>query len=239
MYPLDYSFLTGIFLAFVLAVIAVLYDCHVAIKQRLKRVPMLIYRVLPALLLSGGCGLMAAIAFCFTDGKGDTLVDSVLGLRQPNPILRGVFVGLTVLVLIRSRISNIKGAEIGGELVYNSGRTWVMRVLNRKWRAYKTQHEKLNLNAALEFPDYEKKMLEELRDSLKTEDEEFRDFVGSQIRTVTSNRPATAFNKTSAEWKDYYRTLTNLALDYSGPEVFEGWIEFKDPRKSKPAKAQR
>jgi len=39
-------------------------------------------------------------------------------------------VGLTVLVLIRSKLSSIKGAEIGGELAYNSGRVWVMQSLN-------------------------------------------------------------------------------------------------------------
>jgi hypothetical protein len=126
------QFAIGAVLALVLAVATVLYDCHVAVRDRLKRVPLIIFKVPAALALSVACGLTAIIAFCFTDGKGDTLVDSVLGMRQPNAVLRGAIVGLTVLVLIRSKISSFKGAEIGGELIYNSCRTWVMQSLNRQ-----------------------------------------------------------------------------------------------------------
>lgn len=75
MHGIDSSFAIGVLLAFLLAVITVLYDCHVAVQDRLKRVPMLIFRVPSALALSAACGLTAAIAFSFTDGKGKTLVD--------------------------------------------------------------------------------------------------------------------------------------------------------------------
>ncbi len=227
----DLSLAAGAFLALLFAVFTVLYDCHVAVQERLKRVPMLIFRVPPALVLSVACGLTAAIAFFFTDGKGDTLIDSVLGLKQPNPILRGMLVGLTVLVLIRSKISSFKGAEIGGELVYNSGRTWVMRSLNRKWRAFKAEFNELNLSTALAFAGYQDRLAAELRDSLRTQSEDFRNFVESQLKNVIDNRPQTNFDPHSQEWQTYYRTLTNLALDYSGPDVFEEWIQFRDPRK--------
>lgn len=230
MHGIDSSFALGVLLAFFLAVVTVLYDCHVAVQDRLKRVPMLIFRVPSALALSTACGLTAAIAFSFTDGKGKTLVDSVLGLQQPNTILRGAFVGLTVLVLIRSKISSFKGAEIGGELVYNSGRTWVMQSLNRKWRAYKSRFNELNLASAMAFQDYEARLLAELRDSLRTQTEDFRNFVESQIKNLTDNRPKSNFRVDQPEWQTYYRTLTTLALDYSGPDVFEGWIQFKRPQ---------
>jgi hypothetical protein len=231
MHAFDLSLAVGALLALLFAVFTVLYDCHVAVQERLKRVPMLIFQVPPALVLSIACGLTAAIAFFFTDGKGDTLIDSVLGLKQPNPILRGILVGLTVLVLIRSKISSFKGAEIGGELVYNSGRTWVMRSLNRKWRAFKAKFNELNLATALAFAGYQDRLAAELRDSLRTQSEDFRNFVESQLKNVIDNRPQTNFNANSQEWQTYYRTLTNLALDYSGPDVFEEWIQFRDPRK--------
>jgi hypothetical protein len=233
---LNHTFIIGAALAFLLAVVTVLYDCNLAVKDKLKRVPMLIFRVPQAIALSLLCGLTAAVAFSFTNGKGDTLIDSVLGLKQPDAILRGAIVGLTVLVLIRSKISSFRGAELGGELAYNSGRTGVMRALNRKWRAYKSNFNRLNLTTALDFADYHTKVVDQLRDSLKTEPEDFRTFVESQISNVQHNKPAAAFDKTSAEWQSYYSTLTNLALDYSGPEVFEGWIQFKDPRKFKERK---
>ena len=232
MHAIDPQLAIGAVLALVLAVATVLYDCHVAVRDRLKRVPLIIFKVPAALALSAACGLTAIIAFCFTDGKGDTLVDSVLGLQQPNAVLRGAIVGLTVLVLIRSKISSFKGAEIGGELIYNSCRTWVMQSLNRQWRAYKAKFNQINLPSAMAFQDYEGRLLTELRDSLRTQTEDFRDFVESQVRNVQQGRPQTAFNPAQLEWQTYYRTLTTLALDYSGPDMFEGWIQFKDPRKS-------
>ena len=231
MHAINPQFAIGAVLALVLAVTTVLYDCHVAVRDRLKRVPLIIFKVPAALALSVACGLTAIIAFCFTDGKGDTLVDSVLGLQQPNAVLRGAIVGLTVLVLIRSKISSFKGAEIGGELIYNSCRTWVMQSLNRQWRAYKAKFNQMNLPSAMAFQDYEGRLLTELRDSLRTQTEDFRGFVESQIRNVQQSRPQTAFNSAQLDWQTYYRTLTTLALDYSGPDMFEGWIQFKDPRK--------
>jgi hypothetical protein len=154
-------------LALLLASITVLYDCHVSIQDRLKRVPMPIYSTPQAILFALACGAVAAIAFCFTDGRGNTLVDSVLGLKQANPYLRGVSVGLTVLVLIRSKLSSIKGAEIGGELVYNAGRVWVMQSLNLRWRKFKSAFNQRNLTKALASPDYENRLFTELREAIR------------------------------------------------------------------------
>jgi hypothetical protein len=33
-------------------------------------------------------------------------------------------------------------------------------------------------------------------------------------------------NPAMLDWQNYYRGITNLALDYAGPSVFEGWAEF-------------
>jgi hypothetical protein len=164
--------------------------------------------------------------FTFTTGKGDSLVDSVLGLQQPNPYVRGLCVGLTVLVLIRSKISSIKGAEIGGELAYNAGRVWVMQALNSKWRSFKSKFNQRNQNKALTTLDYENRLITELREAIKVQPEDFRVFVESQIRNVQQSRPPAAFDATRIEWQTYYRTITNLALDYAGPSVFDGWTQF-------------
>jgi hypothetical protein len=225
---IDLSLFAGAGLALLLATITVLYDCHVSIQDRLKRVPMPIYRVPSALLLAFACGVVAATAFCFTDGKGQSLIDSVLGLKQANPLLRGLSVGLTVLVLLRSKLSSIQGAEVGGELIYNSGRVWVMQSLNSNWRITKNRFNAKNLNLALQMPnpDYEKRLLEELRALIQVQPEDYRHFVESQISNVLQSRPAVGFDPVSIEWQTYYRTLNNLALDYAGSDVFSGWTAF-------------
>jgi hypothetical protein len=225
---MDPAVLFGAALALLFAALTVLYDCHISIQDRLKRVPMPIYRVRPAIVLALACGSVAAIAFFFTDGKGDSLVDSVLGLKQANPLLRGLCVGLTVLVLIRSKLSSIQGAEIGGELIYNSGRVWVMRSLNSDWRNFKNKFNSSNLTSALKTPspNYENRLLEEVRAIIKVQPEDYRSFVESQITNVIQSRPSAAFDPARIEWQTYYRTLNNLALDYAGSDVFSGWTQF-------------
>jgi hypothetical protein len=214
-------------LALLLASITVLYDCHVSIQDRLKRVPMPIYTSPQAIAFALACGLVAAVAFEFTDGRGDTLIDSVLGLKQANPYLRGLSVGLTVLVLIRSKLSSIKGAEIGGELVYNAGRLLVMASLNSRWRKFKSNFNQRNLTKALATPDYENRLLIELREAIKIQPEDYRVFVEGQIKNVQQSLPKSAFNASALDWQNYYRTITNLALDCAGPSVFEGWAGFQ------------
>jgi hypothetical protein len=221
-----YSRLLGTLLALAAASGTVLYDCHVSIQERLKRVPLPIYSTPQAIVLALACGAVAGIAFSFTTGKGDSLIDSVLGLKQSNEYLRGLCVGLTVLVLIRSKLSSIKGAEIGGELAYNSGRVWVMQALNERWRKFKSNFDKRNKSKALAIPGYEDRVIAELRDAIKIKPEDYRVFVESQIKNVQQSKPQAAFDPARLDWQTYYRTLTNLALDYAGKAVFEGWTQF-------------
>jgi hypothetical protein len=221
-----YPHLFGTLLALAAAAGTVLYDCHVSIQDRLKRVPLPIYSTPQAIVLALACGAVAAIAFSFTNGKGDTLIDSVLGLKQSNPYLRGLCVGLTVLVLIRSKISSIKGAEIGGELAYNAGRVWVMQALNQRWRTFKSTFYERNKAKALSIIDYEDRVVTEVRDAIKIRPEDYRVFVESQIKNVQQSKPQVVFDSARLDWQTYYRTLTNLALDYAGATVFEGWTKF-------------
>ncbi|HEX7285065.1 MAG TPA: hypothetical protein VF532_02735 [Candidatus Angelobacter sp.] len=219
----------GILLAFLLAGVTVLYDCHVSIQERLKRVPVPVFRTPSAILLGMVCGIVAAGAFLFTDNTGTSLVDSVLGLKFTHPIPRGAAVGLMVLVLIRSKLSSLKGAEIGGELLYNTGRTWVMQSLNSRWRAYKSRFNQANQAKALATQGYPERLIAELNESLRIQPEDFRNLVKSQLDNVLRSKPATNFDAALPEWQTYYRTLTNLALDYAGTSVFEGWFDPAKP----------
>jgi hypothetical protein len=52
-------------------------------------------------------------------------------------------------------------------------------------------------------------------------------FVEGQIKNVQQSLPKSAFNASALDWQNYCRTITNLALDYAGPSVFEGWAGFQ------------
>jgi len=53
-------YIAGALLALLFAAITVLYDCHVSIQDRLKRVPMPIYSTPQAVCLALVCGVVAA-----------------------------------------------------------------------------------------------------------------------------------------------------------------------------------
>lgn len=144
---------------------------------------------------------------------------------KKNPILRGACVGLTVLVLIRSKAFALKGADVGGEYFYNWGRSWVMQSINTRWRTYKNQFNGANLDKALVIADFQIQLFEQLRQSLRVDDEELRIFVEGQIKTIEQNIPTVPFNAATPQWRAYYRTLMSLGLDYAGPNVFD-WAGF-------------
>jgi len=98
-----------------------------------------------------------------------------------------------------------------------------MQSLNTRWRTSKSEFNQRNQAAALAIPDYEGRLLAELGEAIKVQTEEFRTFVSSQIKNVQASKPKTPFAAGDLDWQTYYRTLTNLALDYAGPSVFEGW----------------
>lgn len=221
----NYPAILGSIFAFGCAAISILVDCHVTLAQRLKRVPIAVAKTREAWILSSLCGLAALTAYQFTSDQGNTFLDTVLALQQRNAILRGAIVGLTILVLIRSKVLSLKGADIGGEFFYNWGRSWVMQSLNSRWRSYKNRYDAVNLDRAFATQEFEDRLVDQLRQALQVEDEELRVFVESQIKALGENRPAGSIDPNSPKWQTYYRTLINLGLDYAGPTVFD-WAQF-------------
>lgn len=128
-------------MVFGFAAATVLYDCHLALKTSLKRVPIAVVKSKEACLVSACAGLIALVAYQFTNGKGTSVVDTILTLKQPQDVLRGVCVGLTVLVLIRSKLTTVRGSELGGELIYSASRSWVVERVNENWGTYKQRFQ--------------------------------------------------------------------------------------------------
>ncbi len=216
----------GCLCAFSFAALTVFYDCHLALKTYLKRVPISIFRSKEACAVSFCAGLIALTAFRFTNGKGDSAIDAILTLKQPQDILRGICVGLTVLVLIRSKLTTVRGSELGGELLYSAARSWVVERVNQNWSIYKRCFNNQNLAHAVTIQDYEALIVDQIKEAIKVNEEDYRTFVETQIKNVTSGRPNTPFDSGQNEWRRYYRTLTNLALDFAGQHMFKSWDGF-------------
>ena len=178
------------------------------------------------------CGILASIGYSFTTDQGNTtLIDTILGLQVKDPLLRGLSVGATVLVLIKSKVLSIKGTEIGGELLYGWGRTLSVRSINDKWLGQKNSFVKTNLEKALTLSDFEKQISQQVTDRIKTEDEEFRTKANTAFTAIQRQRPSGSFEPKSNDWKDYYRDLMRWALEYGGSDSMLGWHSFELPKK--------
>ncbi|MEJ0044796.1 MAG: hypothetical protein WDN04_00525 [Rhodospirillales bacterium] len=68
------------------------------------------------------CGDIAALACWLTTGEKDGALGTILTLKADDP-WRGIVVGASVLVLIRSKLLNIKDSPAGGDYVYTLGAT--------------------------------------------------------------------------------------------------------------------
>jgi hypothetical protein len=102
-----------------------------------------------------------------------------------------------------------------------------MESLNSRWRKFKSNFNQRNLARALVTPDYENRLFTELREAIKVKPEDFRVFAEGQIKSAQQSRPQPPVNAAAIDWQNYYRTITNIALDYAGPSVFEGWLDFQ------------
>jgi hypothetical protein len=93
---LDPALIGGVILAFVGAAAATAWDCYTTLAQRIARVPGFIVVHLGVLVLCMICGIVAAVAFSYTDPKGGDVVSTALTLKVQSPVLRGLAVGTTV-----------------------------------------------------------------------------------------------------------------------------------------------
>lgn len=213
----------GFLISFLAAALVVAFDCHASAEKLLSRVPIAVYRLPYAWALSGVCGLLAGGAFLTTDGTGNSWVDKALGLGESDAILRGFYVGVGVLVLIRSRILTIKDSELGAEYLYSRFRAELLKSLSHRWHVHKTAYYQTHKHRFFDDPTFETELVDAVRANIAAEPEAFRTRVEELLGAIKRNAPATPFDRNAADWNFHYRSLTYTALDACGSRAFTRW----------------
>lgn len=209
----------GYLLAFAAAAGVTLYDCQTTAAQSIKRVPGLIAIHPGILVLVVGCGLLAVVAFGFTDPKGTDVVSTALTLKVQSPILRGLVVGAMILALLRSKLFNIHTTGVGGDAIYTQLRALTVQSLN-DWRTYyRTKFLDRNINAAFALPNYFDQVESLVSSSISARSAPFQKLVRNQLRTIKSKAPNTPMSQNDPPWDTYYRSFTSVCYDYCGPTV--------------------
>jgi hypothetical protein len=219
--------LGGYLLAFVIAAAAVYFDAYMNLAKSLLRVPGVTVVHPSILALCALCGAVACIAYGLTDPTGTDVISTAVTLKAQNPLLRGVAVGATVLVLLRSKLFNIQDSGFGGEAVYTLLRSLAMQAVNDYRTRKRDRFLDLNINAAFAIPTYFFRLQHQIEASLTTRPPEYQKRVRDEIVAVRPNAPRSPMNRNDPDWENYYRSFTGICFDYCGPRILSTFPGFR------------
>jgi hypothetical protein len=168
-------------------------------------------------LLALVCGVAAAIAFYGTDPRGTGYIDKLLSLNIDNDFGRAFYVGSLVLVLIRSKLFQLQGADVGGEFFYNLGSQKAINSIVLRWIEWSNAFVERVLPKTYLEPNFDVSMLGFMKAiAVATSDANYRSYIEAQIKQIEQSTPAGPVSGTDANWQRYYRTITRLTLEVCG-----------------------
>lgn len=204
-------------IALVVAAAAIYVDCYQRLSKLYPNVPSQFFTSRPLLLLALACGLVAAAAFYFTDPKGAGYIDKLLSLNIDNHYARAFYVGVLILVLIRSKLFQLQGADIGGEFFYNLGSQKAINSIVLRWVEWRDDFVEKVLPKTYPDPNFDTSMLGYMREiAAAASDAKYRSDIESQIQQITQSKPAGAVAAADPNWQRYYRTITRMTLEVCG-----------------------
>ena len=128
-------------------------------------------------------------------------------------------------MLIRSKIFQLQGADVGGEFFYNLGRERAINSVVLNWLQWRDAFVAAVVPKAFAVPEYDKTMLTFMKAIAKeTTDSEYRANVESQITQVEQAKPTSVLNVNDPPWQLYYKTITRMTLEICGKRPFKGII---------------
>src|SRR5207249_4190821 len=161
-------------------------------------------------MLCALCGAFASIAYGFTDPTGTDVISTAITLKAQNPLLRGIAVGATVLILLRSKLFNIQDSGFGGEAVYMLLRSLAMQAVNDYRTRQRDRFLDLNIDAAFAIPTYFLRLQGQINASLRTRPPDYQKRVRDEIAAVTSKVPTSPMDRNNPYWEDFYRSYTGI-----------------------------
>ena len=142
--------IVGGLIAFICSVSATYLDCYQVLREKAWRVPAQFWQSVGLGLLAVCCGTLAASAFVFWLSGNTGFLDVVLGAAVPDHIARGFYTGFAVLPPIRSKVFQVKGADIGAEYACKEIRAICLRGINVAATAWRARHLTDHIPAILE-----------------------------------------------------------------------------------------
>jgi hypothetical protein len=203
---------------------AIYVDCYQRLSKLYPNVPKHFFTSGPMFVLALICGLAAAIAFYGTNPKGDGYIDKLLSLNIENNYARAFYVGALVLVLIRSKLFQLQGADVGGEFFYNMGSQKAINSIVLRWIEWRDAFVQQILPKTYSDPNYDATMLGYMRAiAAATADAKYRSDIESQIQKIEQQRPPGAPVAADPQWELYRKTITRMTLEVCGERPFKNF----------------
>jgi hypothetical protein len=219
-----YDLSIGALEAFIVALGVVALDCYNNVKAALRHVTVPLYTVLASWVVWTLCGLFAVGAFVYSaNASSDNWISQALSLGATNNFVRGLTVGGSVLLLIRSKVMSVANSEVGLEFIYNLGRTWILKSYNNKRVIDKNRFLTDKIGSLMAKQNYERGLIQFVKDLMAADPEATRKAVDDQFSQVQTTRPAAPFDAANADWKQYYTDLAGIAVDYCGVKPIAQW----------------
>ena len=221
----DFGVVAGGAEAFLLAFAIAAFDCYSNVRATLQRATIPLYRVAIAYLVWVSCGIAALGAYIFSiHASPDNWVNQALSLGTSNDIARGLAIGTSVLVLIRSRVLTAGGSDIGGEYFYNLGRVAILRSVTRRRARDRDNFLRDAIDRIMTIPEFETRLVEFVNNYMEGDPEAVRKTLADQFHQVQASRPAGDCAPAEARWQRYYRGLAGVAVDYCGVAEISHWV---------------
>ena len=214
---LDPALFVGCAIALLVAVLAIYVDCYQRLSKLYPNVPTQLFSSGPMFLLAFACGIGAAVAFYTTNPQGKGYIDKLLSLNIENNYGRAFYVGALVLVLIRSKIFQLQGADVGGEFFYNLGSQKAINSIVLRWIEWRDAFVERVLPRTYLDPNFDATMLGFMRAiAAAASDAKYRSDVESQIQQIEQSKPTGSVNSADPNWQRYHRTITRMTLEVCG-----------------------
>jgi hypothetical protein len=209
--------IVGCAIALLVASVAIYIDCYQRLSKLYRNVPTQFFTSGPMFLLGLSCGLAAAAAFYGTDPNGAGYIDKLLSLNITNDYARAFYVGALVLVLIRSKLFQLQGTDVGGEFFYNLGSQKAINSIVLRWMEWRDAFIDRILPKTYAVENYDTTMLGKMREiAAVTVDAKYRSEIEAQVQQIEQSKPSSAVSAADREWQRYHRTITRMTLEVCG-----------------------
>jgi len=169
-------------------------------------------------------GLVAACAFAYVQYDRNSWLAEAMTLRSDNALARGAFVGISVMIIVRSKVLQLSkdAGDFGLEFAYLRGREVVLRRLRRRQANAKNDFIRDYLSRIMRIGDYPDELDRRVNELLRGEATRLEAYAKQRDGTTKPMKP---FAADDILWMSYYKILTRNAADFIGIRDVREWVD--------------